>query len=61
MKVKKLKVGVRSLEESLQEFVHADLELLADLDLVQLQSGAHLRGSATPTIPYERIQFEIAV
>jgi len=125
MKVKKLKVGVRSLEEGLQEFgatlkavqsgarpfpnervmyftsveamrqvltpsrltlfhcictrhprsiaalaklilmdfknVHADLKLLTDLDLVELQSGAHLRDSATPTIPYERIQFEIAV
>lgn len=124
MKVKKLKVGVHSLEEGLQEFgatlkaiqsgktvpkrtgiyfvsveamrqvltpsrltllhcirtrhprsiaalaklirrdfknVHADLKLLADLGLVQLQSGAHLRDSVTPTVPYERIQFEIAV
>lgn len=124
MKIKRLKVGVRSLEEGLQEFgatlkavqfgktlpkrtgvyfvsveamrqvltpsrltllhcirtrqprsiaalaklirrdfknVHADLKLLADLGLVQLEPGAHLRDSVTPTVPYERIQFEIAV
>jgi predicted transcriptional regulator len=124
MKVKRLKVGVRSLDEGLQEFastlktiqsgktipkrtgvyfvsveamrqvltptrlalmhmirtrhprsiaalakqigrnfknVHADLRLLADLDLVHLEPGAHVRDSVTPTVPYERIQFEIAV
>jgi predicted transcriptional regulator len=124
MKVKRLKVGVRSLDEGLQEFgatlkavqagktlpkrtgvyfvsveamrqvltptrlallhlvrihrprsiaalaklmgrdfknVHADLKLLADLGLVQLEPGAHVRDSVTPTVPYERIQFEIAV
>jgi predicted transcriptional regulator len=124
MKVKRLKVGVRSLDEGLQEFgstlkaiqsgkvltkrtgvyfvsveamrqvltpsrltllhlirarrprsiaalakllgrnfknVHADLKLLADLGLVHLEPGAHLRDSVTPTVPYERIQFEIAV
>ncbi len=124
MKVKRLKVGVRSLEEGLQEFgttlkalqagkslskrtgvyfvsveamrqvltpsrltllhlirtrhprsiaalaklmrrdfknVHTDLKLLADLGLVHLEPGAHLRDSVTPTVPYERIQFEIAV
>lgn len=41
--------------------VHADLKLLADLGLVHLEPGAHLRDSVTPTVPYERIQFEIAV
>lgn len=41
--------------------VHADLKLLADLGLVNLEPGAHLRDSVTPTVPYERIQFEIAV
>lgn len=124
MKVKRLKVGVRSLDEGLQEFsstlkaiqsgktvtkrtgvyfvsveamrqvltpsrlalmhmirtrrprsiaalaklmgrnfknVHADVKLLADLGLVHLEPGAHLRDSVTPTVPYERIQFEIAV
>jgi len=122
MKVKRLKVGVRSLEEGLQEFgetlkalkmgktpfkqrgvyfvsveamrrvltpsrltlihiirtrhprsiaalaklirrdfknVHSDLKLLADLG--HLEPGAHMRDSITPTVPYERIQFEIAV
>ena len=124
MKVRRLKVGVRPLEEGLQEFgetlkdlqtgkilskrggvyfvsvealrrvltpsrltllhlirtrhprsiaslaklirrdfknVHANLKLLADLGLVHLEPGAHLRDSVTPTVPYERIQFEIAV
>ncbi|CUS39379.1 HVO_A0114 family putative DNA-binding protein [Candidatus Nitrospira nitrificans] len=124
MKVKRLKVGVRSLDEGLQEFgstlkaiqsgkvltkrtgvyfvsveamrqvltpsrlallhlirtrrprsiaalakligrnfknVHADVKLLADLGLVHLEPGAHLRDAVTPTVPYERIQFEIAV
>ncbi len=124
MKVKRLKVGVRSLDEGLEEFgstlkaiqsgkaltkrtgvyfvsveamrqvltpsrltllhlirtrrprsiaalaklmgrnfknVHADVRLLADLGLVHLEPGAHLRDSVTPTVPYERIQFEIAV
>jgi predicted transcriptional regulator len=41
--------------------VHADLKLLADLGLVHLESGTHQRDSVTPTVPYERIQFEIAV
>jgi predicted transcriptional regulator len=41
--------------------VHADLKLLADLGLVHLDPGAHMRDSVTPTVPYERIQFEIAV
>lgn len=41
--------------------MHADVQLLADLGLVHLKSGAHLRDSVTPTVPYERIQFEIAV
>jgi predicted transcriptional regulator len=41
--------------------VHADLKLLADLGLVHLEPGAHMRDSVTPTVPYERIQFEIAV
>ncbi len=41
--------------------VHADVKLLADLGLVHLEPGAHLRDSVTPTVPYERIQFEIAV
>jgi predicted transcriptional regulator len=124
MKVKRLKVGVRSLDEGLQEFgstlkaiqsgkvltkrtgvyfvsveamrqvltpsrlallhlirtrrprsiaalakligrnfknVHADVKLLADLGLVHLEPGTHLRDSVTPTVPYDRIQFEIAV
>lgn len=41
--------------------VHTDLTLLADLGLVHLEPGAHMRDSITPTVPYERIQFEIAV
>jgi len=41
--------------------IHADLTLLADLGLVHLEPGAHARDSVTPTVPYERIQFEIAV
>jgi predicted transcriptional regulator len=41
--------------------VHADLKLLADIGLVHLESGAHMRNSITSTVPYERIQFEIAV
>ena len=41
--------------------VHADLKLLAHLGLVHLEPGAHMRNSVTPTVPYERIQFEIAV
>ena len=41
--------------------VHTDLKLLADLGLVHLEPGAHMRDSVTPTVPYERIQFEIAV
>jgi predicted transcriptional regulator len=41
--------------------VHADLKLLTDLDLVHLEPGTHLRDSVTPIVPYERIQFEIAV
>lgn len=124
MKVKRLKVGVRSLDEGLREFrstlkalqsgkpvtkrtgvyfisvdamrqvltpsrltlmhmirthhprsiaalakllgrnfknVHADVTLLADLGLVHLEPGSHVRDSVTPTVPYERIQFEIAV
>lgn len=41
--------------------VHADLTLLSNLGLVHLAPGAHARDSVTPTVPYERIQFEIAV
>jgi predicted transcriptional regulator len=41
--------------------VHADLKLLANLGLVRLESGAHMRNFITPTVAYERIQFEIAV
>ncbi|MEW6544687.1 MAG: hypothetical protein AB1411_13905 [Nitrospirota bacterium] len=41
--------------------VHADLQLLANLGLVQLEPGAHARDSVTPTVSFERIQFEIAV
>jgi predicted transcriptional regulator len=41
--------------------IHADLTLLADLGLVHLEPGTHARDSVTPTVPYERIQFEIAV
>lgn len=40
--------------------VHVDLKLLTDLGLVHLEPGTHLRDSVTPTVPYERIQFEIA-
>lgn len=124
MKIKRLKVGIRTLEEGLQEFgatlkslqagqrvpkrtgvyfvsveamrqvltgsrlallhmirarhprsiaalakfahrdfknVHADLQLLADLGLVHLKPGVRARDSVTPTVSYERIQFEIAV
>ena len=41
--------------------VHTDLKLLANLGLVQMEPGAHVRDPVTPTVPYERIQFEIAV
>lgn len=41
--------------------IHADLTLLANLGLVHLAPGSHARDSVTPTVPYERIQFEIAV
>ena len=41
--------------------VHADLKLLTDFGLVHLEPGTHLRASVTPAVPYERIQFEIAV
>lgn len=41
--------------------VHADLQVLADVGLVTLETGAHARASVTLSVPYERIQFEIAV
>ncbi len=41
--------------------VHIDVTLLADLRLVHVEPGAHLRNSVTPTVPYERSQFKIAV
>jgi predicted transcriptional regulator len=124
MKVKRLKVGVRPLEEGLQEFrntlkalragqkapkrtgvffvsveamrrvlteprltllhairtrhprslaalaklarrdfknVRADLKILSDLGLVELKTGPRVRDAVTLTVPYQYIQFEIAV
>lgn len=124
MKVKRLKVGVRSLEEGLQEFgdtlkalragqkvpkrtgvyfvsieamrqvlteprltilhairtrrprsiaalaklthrdfknVRADVKILSDLGLVEVKAGPRIRDAVTLTVPYQYIQFEIAV
>jgi len=124
MKVKRLKVGVRSLKEGLQEFrttlkalntgrkvrkrtgvffisveamrqvlteprlsilhairtrhpqsiaelakfvgrdfknVRADVRVLSDLGLVESKAGPRLRDAVQLSVPYERIQFEIAV
>ena len=124
MKVKRLKVGVRTLEEGLREFkdtlkalkaghtvlkrtgvffvsveamrqvlteprltllhtirtrhpkslaelakltrrdfknVRADVKILSDLGLVESKAGPRLRDAVTLTVPYQRIQFEIAV
>jgi predicted transcriptional regulator len=117
MKVKRLKVGVRSLEEGLREFgntlkalkrtgvffvsveamrqvlteprlillhtirtrhprsiaelskllrrdfknVRADVKILGDLGLVESKGGPRLRDAVSLTVPYQRIQFEIAV
>lgn len=124
MKVKRLKVGVRSLEEGLSEFkealkaikagrkvtkrsgvyfisveamrqvltesrlallrairtrrprsiaelaklverdfknVRADVKVLSDLGLVEAKAGPRLRDAITLSVPYQRIQFEIAV
>lgn len=124
MKVKRLKVGVRSLEEGLSEFkntlkaikagrriqkrtgvyfisveamrqvlteprlallhvirtrrpqslaelaklvhrdfknVRADVRVLSDLGLVEAKTGPRLRDAVILSVPYQRIQFEIAV
>lgn len=124
MKVKRLKVGVRSLEEGLSEFkntlkaiktgrkiikrtgvyfisveamrqvlteprlsllhvirtrrprslaelaklvhrdfknVRADVKVLHDLGLVEAKAGPRLRDAVNLSVPYQRIQFEIAV
>lgn len=124
MKVKRLKVGVRSLEEGLSEFkntlkaikagrkvanhrgvyfisveamrqvltesrlallhvirtrrpqslaelaklvqrdfknVRADVKVLSDLGLVEAKAGPRLRDAVSLSVPYQRIQFEIAV
>lgn len=124
MKVKRLKVGVRSLDEGLSEFkntlkaikagrkvtkhsglyfisveamrqvlteprlallhvirtrrpqslaelaklvqrdfknVRADVKVLSDLGLVEAKAGPRLRDAISLSVPYQRIQFEIAV
>lgn len=124
MKVKRLKVGVRTLKEGLQEFrdtlktlkagqkvpkrtgiyfvsveamrqvlteprlillhtirtrrprsiaalaklarrdfknVRTDVKILSDLGLVELKTGPRIRDAVTLTVPYQYIQFEIAV
>jgi predicted transcriptional regulator len=124
MKIKKLKVGVRALEEGLSEFkntlnalragrkvtkhtgvyfisveamrqvlteprlallhvirtrrpqsltelaklvnrdfknVRADVKVLSDLGLVEAKAGPRLRDAISLSVPYQRIQFEIAV
>lgn len=124
MKVKRLKVGVRSLEEGLEEFrstlkalnagskvpkrtgvffvsveamrqvlteprltllhtirlhhprsiaklaklvgrdfknVRADVRVLSELGLVESKAGPRLRDAVVLSVPYQRIQFEIAV
>lgn len=41
--------------------VHADVKILSDLGLVELKAGPRVRDAVTLTVPYQYIQFEIAV
>jgi predicted transcriptional regulator len=41
--------------------VRADVKILSDLGLVELKAGPRLRDAVALTVPYQRIQFEIAV
>jgi predicted transcriptional regulator len=41
--------------------VHADVKILSDLGLVELKTGPRVRDAVTLTVPYQYIQFEIAV
>jgi predicted transcriptional regulator len=41
--------------------VRADVKILSDLGLVESKSGPRLRDAVNLTVPYQRIQFEIAV
>ena len=41
--------------------VHTDVNMLADLGLIRLGPRTGPHQSLTPRVPYERIQFEIAV
>jgi predicted transcriptional regulator len=41
--------------------VRADVKVLSDLGLVEAKTGPRLRDAVTLSVPYQRIQFEIAV
>ena len=41
--------------------VYADVKILNDLGLVELKAGPRLRDAVALSVPYQRIQFEIAV
>ena len=41
--------------------VRADVKILSDLGLIESKAGPRLRDAVTLTVPYQRIQFEIAV
>jgi len=41
--------------------VRADVKILSDLGLVELKTGPRVRDAVTLTVPYQYIQFEIAV
>jgi predicted transcriptional regulator len=41
--------------------VRADVKILGDLGLIELKGGPRLRDAVSLTVPYQRIQFEIAL
>jgi predicted transcriptional regulator len=41
--------------------VRTDVKILSDLGLVELKAGPRVRDAVTLTVPYQCIQFEIAV
>jgi predicted transcriptional regulator len=41
--------------------VRMDVKILSDLGLVELKTGPRVRDAVTLTVPYQYIQFEIAV
>jgi predicted transcriptional regulator len=41
--------------------IREDVTILSDLGLIELQAGPHVRDAMTLTVPYQYIQFEIAV